>query len=114
MALSFQSPFHLNGVGPSYTMKLAISGVETIGELAALDNIEELAVESTIPMSILGKIQLRARALVNNEVIQIRPFRMSSQKLLFLDIETTLRDRMVWLIGFMAENSFTIDRIRIT
>ena len=63
MALSLQSPFHLHGVGPSYTMKLAISGVETICELAALDNLEELSDESTIPVSILRKIQLRARAI---------------------------------------------------
>ena len=45
--------------------------------------------------------------MVNNEIIQIRPFQMPSRKLLFLDIETTLRDRMVWLIGFMTGDGFT-------
>jgi len=30
---SQRSPFHLHGVGPSYTWKLAMSGVDTIQEI---------------------------------------------------------------------------------
>jgi len=100
------SPFHINGVGPSYTMKLAICGIETIGELLGFDNLEGLSQESTIPISALENMRVRARAMVENRAIQIRPFTLPKGDRLYLDIETTLQERIVWMIGFMADNRF--------
>ena len=42
------SPFHIHGVGPTYTMRLALSGVETIGEILELEDLGRLANESKI------------------------------------------------------------------
>ena len=100
------SPFHINGVGHSYTMKLALCGIETIGELLGSGDLEELSQESTIPLSALENMRVRARALVENRAIQIRPFTLPRGDRLYLDIETTLRERIVWMIGFMADNRF--------
>ena len=99
--LHLASPFHLHGVGPAYTMKLAICGVETIGGLLECD-LENLSEASTIPLGVLGRIRLKARSMVNNEIIRVMSFEPPSRDVLYLDIETTLRRRMVWLIGFMT------------
>jgi len=106
MNLRLASPFHLHGVGPAYTWRLAMSGVETVGEIVDHRCLDELAEGSRIPITILRKIQLKARSLVNNEVIQVEPFWMPQRKPIYLDIETVPKWDKVWLIGFMVDDEF--------
>jgi hypothetical protein len=68
--------------------------IVNIFHIIALDNLEKLSYKATIPISILKKVQLRARALVNNEIIQIRPFKMSSRKL-GLSVSRVVIDRFL-------------------
>ncbi len=107
MDLRLASPFHLHGVGPAYTMRLAICGVETIGDVLEWDDLEQLSAISTIPLRVLRRIRLKARSLVNDEIIQIAPFNLPSRNHVYLDIETTLQSRAVWLIGFMIDGELT-------
>jgi len=104
MNLRLSSPFHLHGVGPAYTWRLAISGVETVGEIVDHGNLDELAEDSHIPLTVLRKIQLKARSLVNGEVIQVEPFWMPQRKPIYLDIETVPKWDKVWLIGLLIED----------
>jgi predicted RecB family nuclease len=103
MNLRLQSPFHLHGVGPAYTWKLAMCGVETIEEIADCQDLEDLSYRSSISLGLLKRIQLKAQVMVSGKVVKIQPFNLPSSRLLYLDIETTPYGRVVWLIGYMAE-----------
>jgi len=107
MDLRLASPFHLHGVGPAYTMRLAICGVETIGDVLEWGDLKQLSAISTIPLGVLRRIRLKAISLVNDEIIQIAPFIPPSRNKVYLDIETTLQSRIVWLIGFMIDGELT-------
>jgi predicted RecB family nuclease len=100
------SPFHIHGVGPKYKMKLALSGIETIKDLLDCENLKQLSEESTIPLSLLEKIRLKATSLLYNTVIPIAPFNIPAGDKIYLDIETTLYGRIVWMIGFLANGEF--------
>jgi len=98
-----ESPFNLHGVGPLYTWKLAMSGVETIQEILDYHNLEELSRASTIPYKVLKMIQLKADSLVNDKIIQIAPFCMPKKDPIYLDIETVPKWSKVWLIGLIYD-----------
>jgi predicted RecB family nuclease len=106
MNLRLASPFHLHGVGPAYTWKLALCNIQTIGELLEHKNIDELSETSGIPYKVLDKIRLKARAIVNNEVIQLESFKMPDKEFIYLDIETVPKWNKVWLIGLMVGDEF--------
>jgi predicted RecB family nuclease len=106
MNLRLASPFHLHGVGPAYTWRLAMSGVETVGEIVDHRCLDELAEDSRIPITVLRNIQLKAESLVNNKVIQVEPFWMPQRKPIYLDIETVPKWDKVWLIGLLIDNEF--------
>lgn len=106
MNLRLASPFHLHGVGPAYTWRLAMSNINTIQELLDYDDHDELSKESGIPPSILRMIQLKARSLVENRVIQLEPFQMPKRKPIYLDIETVPKWDKVWLIGLLIDDEF--------
>jgi predicted RecB family nuclease len=106
MNLRLASTFHLHGVGPTYTWKLAMSNIQTIQELHDYDDHEELSVTSGIPLKILRLIQLKAKSIVDNKVIQLEPFQMPRRKPIYLDIETVPKWDKVWLIGLLLEEEF--------
>jgi predicted RecB family nuclease len=81
--------------------------IQTIGEILEFKDLRELSRLSGISPKVLGKIQLKARALVNHEIIQLEPFTMHSEKLIYLDIETVPKWDKVWLIGFLIDGEFT-------
>lgn len=106
MNLCLASPFHLHGVGPAYTWKLALSGIQTIQELLDHHDLNELSESSKIPFKVLSMIQLKARSILNNEIIQTAPFWMPKKKPLYLDIETVPKWDKVWLVGLLVDEEF--------
>ena len=106
MNLRLASPFHLHGVGPAYTWKLALSGIQTIQELLDYHDLNELSQSSSIPFKVLSMIRLKARSIVNDEIIQIAPFWMPRNELIYLDIETVPKWDKVWLIGLLIDDAF--------
>jgi len=107
MNLRLASPFHLHGVGPAYTWRLALCGVETIGELLEHRDLNGLSESSGIPLRVLRMMRLKARSIVQDEVIQIAHFWMPEKKPIYLDIETVPKWDKVWLIGLLIDDEFT-------
>ena len=103
---SQRSPFHLHGVGPSYTWKLAMSGVDSIQEILDHRNLEKLSEETSIPYKTLRMIRLKAKSIVNDNIIQIAPFWMPEKEPIYLDIETVPKWSKVWLIGLLIDEKF--------
>jgi len=103
---SQRSPFHLHGVGPAYTWKLAMSGVDTIQEILDHHNLEKLSEQTSIPHKTLRMIRLKAKSIVNNRIIQIAPFWMPEKDPIYLDIETVPKWSKVWLIGLLIDDEF--------
>jgi len=83
-----------------------MSNIQTIQELLDYEDQDELSETSGIPLKILRLIQLKARSMVNNEVIQLEPFWMPKRKPIYLDIETVPKWDKVWLIGLLIGNEF--------
>jgi predicted RecB family nuclease len=106
MNLRLASPFHLHGVGPAYTWKLALSGIQTIQELLDYHDLNKLSESSSIPFKVLRMIRLKARSIVNDEIIQIAPFWMPRKEPIYLDIETVPKWDKVWLIGLLIDDDF--------
>ena len=106
MNLRLASPFHLHGVGSAYTWKLALSGIQTIQELLDYNDLNELSESSSIPFKVLSMIRLKARSIVNDEIIQIASFWMPRMESIYLDIETVPKWDKVWLIGLLIDDMF--------
>ena len=105
-ALRSQSTYHIHGVGPSSTWKLAMCDIQTIGELADHADLPRLSKESSISRRRLKKLQLRARSIVNRETIQTAPFHPPGSPI-YYDIETDLRCERVWLIATLTHGELT-------
>ena len=105
-ALRSQSTYHIHGVGPSSTWKLAMCDVQTVGELADHADLPRLSKESSISRIRLQKLQLRARSIVNRETIQTAPFQPPGNPI-YYDIETDLRCERVWLIALLTHGELT-------
>jgi len=102
MTLRDQCPYHIHGVGPVYTWKLAMSNIQTIGDLLDCHDLPHLSEESNISQGLLREMQLRARSIVNSRIIQIAPFE-SPENPVYYDIETSLSCDKVWLIGLLID-----------
>jgi predicted RecB family nuclease len=100
-ALRSQSTYHIHGVGPSSTWKLAMCDIQTVGELADHADLPRLSKESSISQRLLRKLQLRARSIVNRETIQTVPFQPPEDPI-YYDIETDLGCGRVWLIALLT------------
>jgi predicted RecB family nuclease len=105
-ALCSQSTYHIHGVGPSLTWKLAMCNIQTIGELANHTNLLKISKESSISQRLLKKLQLRARSIVNREMIQTTPFQLPGDPI-YYDIETDLKCGRVWLIALLTNGVLT-------
>jgi len=101
-----QSTYHIHGIGPSSTWKLAMCDIQTIGELADHADLPRLSRDSSISRRRLKKLQLRARSIVNNETIQTAPFQPPDNPI-YYDIETDLRCERVWLIALLIRGELT-------
>lgn len=99
-----QSVHNLWGIGQAYATKLRACGVSTIEVLANHTKLSELTQQSNISITRLRKFQLRARSMLEQEIMQIAPFEILPHNVIYLDIETDLTCDKVWLIGLLVHD----------
>lgn len=95
------------GVGHRYSEALRGIGVETVGELAKIQDIEELEEPLGIPAKVLRRIRLRALSIISGEVLQTKTFEFPSENIIYIDIETDPACNRVWLIGLLVDGRIT-------
>jgi Icc-related predicted phosphoesterase/uncharacterized protein YprB with RNaseH-like and TPR domain len=100
------SLFHLHGIGPARESRLSEVGITTIREMSKTHDLNRTAVESGFSLNFLRKLQLQARAVLENQVYQLKPFIVPKERLIFFDIETDLACRKIWLIGVLDGDTF--------
>jgi deoxyhypusine synthase len=71
-----------------YSEVLRGIGVETVGEVAKIKDIEEFEDLLGIPAKIPSRIRLRTLSLTSGEVLQTEPFEFPGDRLIYIDFET--------------------------
>jgi len=99
------SLLRINGIGFIREKNLFSLGISTIDELAKID-VTSVAKESSFSEYFLKKLNLKAKSIVENNIYQIAPFNLSCKDKIFLDIETDISCKKIWLIGLMRNNDF--------
>lgn len=95
------------GIGRRHSEALRSIGVETVGEIAKITDIDEFEELLCIPAKVLHRIRLRALSYANGKVLQAEPFEFPGERLIYIDIETDLACSRVWLIGLLVDGWFT-------
>ena len=95
------------GIGKRYSEALRSIGVETVGEVARITDIDEFEELLGIPIKVLRRIRLRALSYASGEVLQAEPFEFPGERLIYIDIETDTACNRVWLIGVLVDGWFT-------
>jgi predicted RecB family nuclease len=95
------------GIGKRYSEVLRGIGLETIGDIAKITDIEEFEEPLGIPASLLRKIRLRALSYVSGKILQTESIEFPGDRLIYIDIETDDRCSRVWLIGLLVDGRFT-------
>lgn len=97
----------LYGVGPVKTSKLAAAGIHKAEHILALSP-EELSQKIGCGLHTAQSLHLRARSVVENQIIVLKPLIALNDNPIFLDIETDLTQSLVWLIGvyFLKDGKF--------
>ncbi|MGD0804607.1 MAG: ribonuclease H-like domain-containing protein [Candidatus Bathyarchaeia archaeon] len=95
------------GVGSRYSQALRGIGLETIGDVAGITDIDEFEELLGIPIAVLRKIRLRALSYVSGKILQTESIEFPGDRLIYIDIETDERCRKVWLIGLLVDGRFT-------
>lgn len=93
--LPFSKLSEVYGIGYAYSNKLKEVGINELSELADA-NQKDLSMNSGIPLKRIRMWQLRARVLVNEEVILIKNFTI--KRPIFVDIETDHSQSFIWMI----------------
>jgi predicted RecB family nuclease len=78
-------------IGPVRAEKLKKEGIENIDDLLKQEKYK--------------LYRLRAKSLLDNQIIKIRDFNFPSGNHIFFDIETDMGEK-VWLIGYLYKNKF--------
>jgi len=97
---------NIYGVGRIRADKLVKSGVSSIKQLVQCRNLPELAYLTKFSEKHLRLLQLKAKAMLNNESYQVAPFVLHCDKSIFFDIETDIGGNRVWLIGYEIDGQF--------
>ncbi len=95
------------GIGKRYSEALRGIGVETVGDIAKIENIDEFEELLGIPAALLRKIRLRALSYVSGKILQTDSIEFPGDRLIYIDIETDERCSRVWLIGLLVDGRFT-------
>jgi len=82
------------------------NGVSSIKQLVQCRNLPELAYLTKFSEKHLRLLQLKAKAMLNNESYQVAPFVLHCDKSIFFDIETDIGGNRVWLIGYEIDGQF--------
>jgi hypothetical protein len=94
------------GIGKRYSEALRGIGVETVGEVDRIRDIDELEELLGIPAKVLHRIRLRALSYAGGEVLQAESFEFPGERLIYIDIETDPACSRVWLIGLLLWKLF--------
>lgn len=92
------------GIGPARYQKFKEAGIMTIDKLFGISE-EELCNSLRCGPNYAGKILIRARAVFEKKVIPLEEMRAIEDDSAFLDIETDLAQKLVWLIGIYFRKS---------
>ncbi len=97
----------LYGIGRQNREAFRSIGIETVDDLLNIEELEGLEESTGIPGAILKKTRLRAISYVSMETYQIHSFEFPANHHIFIDIETDIQCRRVWLIGLLIDGVFT-------
>jgi len=97
---------HLHGIGPVRESRLCEAGITTIREMYRSRDLHKVARKSGFSLTFLRKLQFQARAVLEEQVYQIRPLIMPKGRLIFFDIETDIACEKIWLIGVLDGDRF--------
>ena len=95
------------GIGSRYAEALRGIGIETVGDIAKIRDIDEFEELLGIPSATLRKIRLRALSYVSGKILQTNSVEFPGDRLIFIDIETDQGCNRVWLIGLLVDGRFT-------
>ena len=92
----------LHGVGYSREYDLNRADIRTVDDMARVPDSAAAAALSGLPVSFIERARIKARAAVENRVIQRRRMTVPpDDELAIFDIETDTRAAAVWLIGVL-------------
>lgn len=92
----------LHGVGYSREYDLCRADIRTVDDMARVPDVAAAASLSGLPASFIERSRLKARAAVENRVIQrSRMVLPPDEEMAIFDIETDTRAHTVWLIGVL-------------
>jgi predicted RecB family nuclease len=95
------------GVGSKYSKALREIGVENVGDVARITDIDQFEEPLGIPTATLRKIRLRALSIISGKTLQMKPVEFPGDRLIYMDIETDEKSSRVWLIGLLVDGRFT-------
>ena len=76
-------------------------------DLLRIEELEGFDESAGVSFAVLLKTRLRAVSYVNMETYQTHPFEFPVNHHIFIDIETDVQCRRVWLIGVLIDGVFT-------
>jgi len=88
----------IHSIGPVRSQKFKEAGIRTIDDLFGT-SIEKLSACLGCGPQYTSKILVRAKAVYEKKVIALSEMGMVEDNAVYLDIETDLRQELVWLIG---------------
>jgi len=95
------------GVGARYAEAFKKQGIETVGDIAAIQKIDQYEEPLGIPAKILQRIRLRAKSIISGQTYQTETVEFPGEQLIYIDIETDEMCSRVWLIGLLVDGHFT-------
>jgi Icc-related predicted phosphoesterase len=101
------SIMNIHGIGPKIASKFKKIKIETIKDLAKIQNLKKISQKTSFSEEQIQKIKLKARSVVENKTFQISELILPSNNLIFFDIETDLKREKVWLVGILDNGNFT-------
>jgi len=105
-SLPKESLLNLHGIGITRACLLHGAGIKTVNDVSQMHDLEMISRRSGFSLDFLRKLQLHAKAILEESVYQIRPFVVPKGRLIFFDIETDLACERIWLIGLLDGNRF--------
>lgn len=95
------------GVSVTYAQAFKNQGIETVDDVAAIQQIDLYEEPLGIPSKILHRISLRAKSIISGQIIQTETVEFPRNQLIYIDIETDEKCSKVWLIGLLVDGRFT-------
>jgi Icc-related predicted phosphoesterase/uncharacterized protein YprB with RNaseH-like and TPR domain len=97
---------NLHRVGSIRWHRLGEAGIQTITDLVQCPDLRTLSFRTGISGRMLSKLRLEAQAQLDGKMKQIAPWDLRLDDPMFLDIETDLSWKRVWLVGVLWRGKF--------